>query len=84
MKKYNLKIIVFVSWALLMVLELIAVRILVPFLGTSLIVWTSLIVMKEDLEKDWANRWGKEIDLSEVDILTDDYAPVDYYVLQML
>ena len=45
MKKYNLEIIVFVSGAVVMVLELVAARMLAPFLGTSLIVWTSLIAI---------------------------------------
>jgi len=43
MKKYLLELIVFFSGAALMVFELVGSRIFAPFLGTSLIVWTSLI-----------------------------------------
>lgn len=38
-----LEVIVFCSGALVMILELVASRFLAPFLGTSLVVWTSLI-----------------------------------------
>ncbi len=38
-----LGVIVFCSGALVMILELVASRFLAPFLGTSLVVWTSLI-----------------------------------------
>lgn len=37
------ELIVFVSGALIMVLEMVGSRVLAPYLGTSLIVWTSLI-----------------------------------------
>ena len=43
MKKYSLEIIVFVSGAVVMVYELVGSRIFAPYLGTSLVVWTSLI-----------------------------------------
>lgn len=43
MKKYNLEIIVFICGAVVMVLEIAGSRVLAPFLGTSLFVWTSLI-----------------------------------------
>lgn len=38
-----LKITVFISGAAVMILELIGARVLAPYLGTSIIVWTSLI-----------------------------------------
>ncbi|MEK7086036.1 MAG: fused MFS/spermidine synthase, partial [Patescibacteria group bacterium] len=43
MKKYNLEVIVFICGAVVMVLEITGSRVLAPFLGTSLFVWTSLI-----------------------------------------
>ncbi len=43
MKKYLLEITVFVCWAVIMIFELIGARILWPYLGTSIFVWTSLI-----------------------------------------
>lgn len=42
-KSYFLEIIVFLSGAIVMVLELVGSRILAPFFGTSIFVWTSLI-----------------------------------------
>ncbi|RJR31335.1 spermidine synthase, partial [Candidatus Parcubacteria bacterium] len=43
MAKYKLEIIIFLSGAIVMILELIGSRILAPYLGTSIFVWTSLI-----------------------------------------
>jgi len=43
MKKYTLELIVFCSGAVVMILELVGARILAPYLGTSIIVWTGLI-----------------------------------------
>jgi spermidine synthase len=43
MRKYVLEIIVFICGAVVMVLELVGSRVLAPYLGTSIIVWTSLI-----------------------------------------
>ena len=43
MKKYFLEVIVFISGAVVMVLELIGSRIIAPFLGSSLPVWTAII-----------------------------------------
>jgi len=43
MKKYILEIVVFVCGAALMIFELVGSRIFAPYLGTSLVVWTSLI-----------------------------------------
>lgn len=43
MQKYKLEIIAFVGGAVVMILELVGSRILAPYLGTSIIVWTSLI-----------------------------------------
>jgi len=43
MRKYILEIIVFICGAAVMVLELIGSRVLAPYLGTSIFVWTSLI-----------------------------------------
>ncbi|PIR93199.1 spermidine synthase [Candidatus Falkowbacteria bacterium CG10_big_fil_rev_8_21_14_0_10_43_10] len=43
MKKYVLELIVFICGAAVMVLELIGSRVLAPYLGTSIFVWTSLI-----------------------------------------
>jgi spermidine synthase len=42
-KKYILEIVVFLCGAVVMVLELVGSRVLAPYLGTSIIVWTSLI-----------------------------------------
>src|SRR3989338_1701153 len=42
-KKYLLEIVVFVCGAAVMVLELAATRVLAPYVGTSLYVWTNLI-----------------------------------------
>ncbi len=41
--RYNLEIIVFAVGAVVMILELVGSRILAPYLGTSIFVWTSLI-----------------------------------------
>lgn len=43
MKKFLLETVVFVCGACLMVLEIAASRVLAPYLGTSIYVWTSLI-----------------------------------------
>ncbi|MBD3248150.1 spermidine synthase, partial [Candidatus Falkowbacteria bacterium] len=43
MNKYILEIIVFICGASLMTLELVGSRVLAPYVGTSIIVWTSLI-----------------------------------------
>ncbi|MCK5416009.1 fused MFS/spermidine synthase [Candidatus Parcubacteria bacterium] len=43
MKKYLLEIIVFISGAVVMIFELVGSRILAPYMGTSLVIWTSLI-----------------------------------------
>ena len=43
MQKYLLYIVVFICGAMVMILELVASRILAPFVGTSSYVWTSLI-----------------------------------------
>ncbi len=43
MKKHLLWIVVFLCGAVVMILELVGSRILAPYLGTSIIVWTSLI-----------------------------------------
>lgn len=43
MRKYILETIVFVCGAAVMILELIGSRVLAPYLGTSIFVWTSLI-----------------------------------------
>ena len=43
MKKYSLEMVVFCSGAVVMILELVGARIMAPYLGTSIIVWTGLI-----------------------------------------
>lgn len=43
MKKYKLEIIVFLCGALTMVLELIAARVLSPYVGSSNLIWTTII-----------------------------------------
>ena len=43
MKKYKLEIIVFLAGAIGMGLELIAARVLSPYVGSSNVVWTSII-----------------------------------------
>src|SRR4030042_6836357 len=42
-KKFLLEIVVFVSGASVMILEITGSRVLAPYLGTSIFVWTSLI-----------------------------------------
>ena len=43
MKKYLLEFVVFITGGIVMILELCGSRILAPYVGTSLVVWTSLI-----------------------------------------
>lgn len=43
MKKYLLEITVFISGAVVMVFELVGSRLIAPYLGTSIYVWTALI-----------------------------------------
>jgi spermidine synthase len=43
MTKYRLEIIVFITGAVVMALELVGSRIVAPYIGTSIYVWTSLI-----------------------------------------
>lgn len=43
LKKYSMEAVVFTVGAVVMVLELVGSRILAPYLGTSIFVWTSLI-----------------------------------------
>lgn len=43
MKKYLLEVVVFICGAVVMMLELAGSRVMAPYLGTSLIVWSSLI-----------------------------------------
>jgi spermidine synthase len=43
MKKYSLEIIVFISGAMVMILELVGSRVVAPYVGSSTFVWTSLI-----------------------------------------
>lgn len=43
LKKYKLETIVFISGAMTMVLELIAARVLSPYVGSSNLIWTSII-----------------------------------------
>ena len=42
-EKYKLELIVFTTGASVMILEMVGSRVLAPYLGTSIIVWTSLI-----------------------------------------
>lgn len=43
MKKYKLEIIVFICGAMTMILELVAARVLSPYVGSSNLIWTSII-----------------------------------------
>lgn len=43
MRKYKLELTVFLSGALTMMLELIAARILSPYVGSSNLIWTTII-----------------------------------------
>jgi len=43
MKKYLLEAVVFLCGAIVMILEIVGARVLAPYLGTSIFVWTSLI-----------------------------------------
>ena len=43
MKKYLLEVVVFLCGAIVMILEIVGARVLAPYLGTSIFVWTSLI-----------------------------------------
>lgn len=57
LKTYKLEIAVFTAGAVVMVLELVGSRLLAPYLGTSIIVWTSLIgVILGSLS--WGYWWG--------------------------
>jgi spermidine synthase len=42
-RKYSLEIIVFISGAVVLILEIVASRVLAPYVGTSIIAWTSII-----------------------------------------
>ena len=44
MKKYTLEITVFICGAIGMILELIAARVLSPYVGSSNLIWTTIIV----------------------------------------
>lgn len=43
MKRYLLEVVVFLCGAIVMILEIVGARVLAPYLGTSIVVWTSLI-----------------------------------------
>ena len=43
MKEYKLEIVVFLAGAIGMGLELVAARVLLPYVGSSNVVWTSII-----------------------------------------
>jgi len=43
MFKYTIETVVFIGGAVIMILELVGSRILAPYIGTSIYVWTSLI-----------------------------------------
>lgn len=43
MKRYLLEVVVFLCGAIVMILEIVGARVLAPYLGTSIFVWTSLI-----------------------------------------
>jgi len=43
MKKYLLEIIVFISGTSVMILEIVGSRVLAPYVGTSILIWSSLI-----------------------------------------
>ncbi len=43
MKKYLLEVVVFMCGAIVMILEIVGARVLAPYQGTSIFVWTSLI-----------------------------------------
>ena len=43
LKKYKLELVVFVCGAMTMVLELVAARVLSPYVGSSNLIWTSII-----------------------------------------
>lgn len=43
MKKYLLEVVVFLCGAIVMILEIVGARVLAPYQGTSIFVWTSLI-----------------------------------------
>jgi spermidine synthase len=42
-EKYRLEVVVFTSGAVVMIIEIVGSRVLAPYLGTSVFVWTSLI-----------------------------------------
>ena len=42
-KRFSLEIIVFISGAVVMITEIVGSRILAPYIGTTIFVWTSLI-----------------------------------------
>ena len=43
MKKYKVEITVFICGALEMILELVAARVLSPYVGSSNLIWTTII-----------------------------------------
>jgi predicted membrane-bound spermidine synthase len=62
-KKYYFEIIVFITGAVVMVIELVGSRLLAPYLGTSIYVWTSLIgIMLASLSIGyyWGGRISKD------------------------
>ena len=60
MKKHILETIVFLSGAVVMIVELIGSRLLAPYVGTSIIVWTSLIgIILASLSLGYA--WGGKL-----------------------
>lgn len=69
LKKYGLEIIVFTSGAVVMILELVGSRILAPYLGTSIYVWTSLIgIILGSLSLGYF--WGGRLADKRPDVLT--------------
>jgi len=60
MRRYKLEFIVFVCGAAVMILEMVGSRIVAPYLGTSLIVWTGIIgVILASLSIGYA--WGGKL-----------------------
>jgi len=65
-----LELVVFCCGAAVMVLEIVGARILAPFLGASIVVWTGLIgVVMASLAVGY---WQGGM------VLTDEYAPVEW------
>jgi len=67
-KKYLLQIVVFTTGCIVMILEIVGSRVLAPYVGTSIFVWTSIIgVILASLSLGYY--WGGKLADKRADIL---------------